>query len=104
VDHNIFGNLTGAPIASIEENRGDNFAKIFLYEDAGGYIYGYQAKIGKVIRQKSANIADERFHTREAARTAAEKEIEKLCSSANKNTRNLFADFNVIRRNQPELF
>jgi hypothetical protein len=101
---NIFGNLTGDPSSTVEEKRGEHFIKIFIYENGGGYVYGYQVKVGKLIRQKVANIADERFATRERARISAVSEIETLRAAMNATSRNIFADFSIIRHNQPELF
>ena len=98
-----WGNLKAEPVKIIEENHGDNFIKIFLYEYSGSFFFGFQLKIEKVIRQKKANVADLPLKGPDAARTAAREMIVEICRKNNAIKR-LFADFTVIRYNQPELF
>ena len=98
-----WGNIRGEPAGSTEERHGDYYVKIFIYGVDGRFYYGYQIKIGTMIRQKTANIKDRSFSTAELARSSASVEIERVCGT-NKNVNKLFADFIRIRYNQGSLF
>ena len=98
-----WGNIRTEPAGGTEERHGDYYVKIFIYSVEGKFFYGYQLKIGTMIRQKAANIKDRSFSTAELARSACSIEIERVCNS-NKNVKKLFADFIRIRYNQGSLF
>jgi hypothetical protein len=108
-----WGNLKGTPDKTIEEYHGDNFIKIFIYKyqsisaAADGrdndYFFGFQLKLDKVVRQKRASIADPPLRCIDEARLAAQNMIIDLCRK-NKAIKRVFADFTIIRYNQPELF
>jgi hypothetical protein len=98
-----WGNMRGEPQKLIEETHGDNFVKISIYDAGGLYCYGYQLKMGTVLRQKAANIGAAMYKTPEAARDAAGNEIAGICAG-NKNSKRMFADFINIRYNQADLF
>jgi len=108
-----WGNLKGPPVKIIDECHGDNFIKIFLYNytsistithnRGADYYFGFQIKLEKLVRQKKANIADRPLRGVEEARQAAQNMIIDLCKR-NHAIKRLFADFTVIRYNQPELF
>jgi len=98
-----WGNIKGEPAGSIEERHCEHYVKIFIYSVDGRFYYGYQIKVGTMIRQKAANINDRNFPTAELARSSASVEIERVCST-NKNVNKLFADFIRIRYNQGSLF
>jgi len=99
----VWGNVQGEPAGSTEERHGDWYVKITVYCVEGKFYYGYQIKIGTMIRQKTANIKDRAFSTAELARSSASVEIERVCNT-NKNVKKLFADFIRIRYNQGSLF
>jgi hypothetical protein len=99
----VWGNLRNNPIQIIEEHHGDNFIKIFIYEYEHHFYYGYQLKVGTMIRQKLANVKDENYTSIDNIARAASAKIKTLCDT-NKNVRKLFEDFTKIRYNQPELF
>jgi hypothetical protein len=98
-----WGNIRAAPVKTIEESHGDNFIKVFIYEAKGAFYFGYQIKVGKTIQQKSANINDRAFDTKDLARIYGCSEAQAACGS-NKNTLKLFAEFKKIKNAQPELF
>jgi hypothetical protein len=98
-----WGNLRGDPIRVVEEERGGNFVKVFVYKAGGLFAYGFQLKVGTVIRQRTANIGGAVFKTEGAAREAAGKEVEAICAT-NKNSRKFFADFQKIRYTDCDLF
>jgi hypothetical protein len=98
-----WGNIRNTPVKVIEESHDDNFVKIFIYEIDGCFYYGYQIKVGKTICQKTANISDKPFGTKDLARIYGCNEVENTCNS-NKNTRKLFAEFKRIANAQLELF
>jgi hypothetical protein len=98
-----WGNFRGDPFLIIEERHGGNFIKIMVYRAGNTYYYGYQVKMGGMIRQQAANAAGEAFSTPDLARMAASQHIEKLCGT-NRNTRKLFVDFTRIRYSQGTLF
>ena len=108
-----WGNLKGAPIKTIDEYHGESFIKIFIYQylsivsAASGrtadYFFGFQLKLGQLIRQKRANIADRPIRSIDEARVAARNMIVDICRK-NKATKSIFAEFTIIRYNQPELF
>ena len=98
-----WGNLRGDPQRLIEEAQGDNFIKVSIFKVGELFAYGYQLKVGTVIRQKAANIGGAVFKTEGSAREAAGKDIEAVCAS-NKNSKRYFADFQKIRYTDLELF
>jgi hypothetical protein len=99
-----WGNYRGDPKRIIEERHGDDFIRISIYWAADGvFRYGFQVKVGTMIRQKAANAAGDAFSTVELARMAASVEIEGLCGT-NKNVKRAFADFTQIRYSQRGLF
>jgi hypothetical protein len=98
-----WGNLRGKSVRIIEERRGDNFINIFIYEYEHYFYYGYQLKVGTMIKQKLANIKDKNYSGSDIALAYANAEIKALCDT-NKNVRKLFVGFTKIRYNQPELF
>jgi hypothetical protein len=98
-----WGNIRLAPVKTIEEANGKNFVKIFIYEYRGGYFFGFQIKIEKVVRQRAANVNDLPLKTLEAARGAARGMIVQICKE-NHVIKRLYTDFTVIGYNQPELF
>lgn len=99
----IWGNLHASPTLAIEERHDGNFIRIQIYETGGVFLFGYQLKLGGVVKQKAPNTADAAFETADAARTAARKEIQ-LIGNANRSVRKIFAGFNKIRYNEQELF
>jgi hypothetical protein len=100
-----WGNIKTEPTNIIEETHGENFVKIMLYKSPGrdAWIFGFQLKIARVVRQKLANITDKPHKGPDAARRAARDMIIDVCRK-NHGIKRLFADFTVIRYNQPELF
>ena len=111
--YDTWGNLKGPPEKTIDEYHGENFIKIFIYKYtsistvAGGreadYHFGFQIKIERLVRQKRANIADPPMRGADEARLAARNMIVDVCKK-NRAIKRLFADFTIIRYNQPELF
>jgi hypothetical protein len=102
-DYDQWGNLKINPVKAVEEVHGENFVKIFLYQYRDSFFYGFQLKIEKVVRQKRANIGDPALGGIESARAAAKDQIIDICKR-NHGIKRLFADFTIIRYNQPELF
>jgi hypothetical protein len=100
---NAFGAILSDPVKTIIENHNKDFVRIYLYEFSGAYHFGYQLKVGRIIRQKLANIADPPLESAEAARMAARDEIKQICGSS-RFVQNVFAGFTAIMYNQPELF
>jgi hypothetical protein len=100
---NAFGAITLDPMRTIVESHNKNFVRIFLYECAGRFYYGFQLKIDRIIRQKRANVADISYDEAEDARLAARNEILGICDSS-RFIRDIFEDFVTIIYNQPELF
>ena len=98
-----WGNLRGDPLCVIDEAHGDNFVKILIYKADGFFAYGFQLKVGTVIRQKAANIGGAVFKSEGEAREAAGIEIEAVCA-ANKNSKKYFAEFSKIRYIEYDLF
>jgi len=98
-----WGNLKGTPVKTIEENHGENFIKIFIYQCQDNFYFGFQLKIDRLIRQKRANIADSPMRGADDSRTAAQNLIIEICKK-NKVVKKTFAEFTIIRYNQPELF
>ena len=97
MDNNFdqWGNLKGEPIRIVEEHHGDNFIRIYIHEANGLFAYGFQLKMGTVIRQTPANIGGAIFASEKMARIAASKEVEAVCSS-NKNSKKIFSEFQNI--------
>ena len=98
-----WGNLRGAPLKLIEEAHGENLIKVLIYQVDNFFTYGFQLKVGTVIRQKVANIGGATFKSEGSAREAAGKEIEAICAT-NKNSKKYFTDFLKIRYTDYELF
>jgi hypothetical protein len=98
-----WGNLRLQEEKVIEEIHGQNFIRIFIYKYNEQFFYGFQIKIGKLVRQKKANINDPPMQSTEAAREAARKQIIGICKTGHA-IKKLFNDFTVIQYNQPELF
>jgi hypothetical protein len=99
----IWGNLRIPPTQVIEERHEENYIKIFLYQNSDTFLYGYQIKVGSLLRQKTANITNKGYKTIDLARLYAENEIKTICNG-NKTARKVFAEFIKIRYNHPELF
>jgi hypothetical protein len=98
-----WGNIREKPSSTVDEHHGDNFIRVLFYNRDTVYYYGFQVKMGTMFRERSANIHDEAFGSADAARAAANREIEALCGT-NKNVKKLFVDFGKIRYNQGMLF
>jgi hypothetical protein len=98
-----WGNIRGEPSGSVDERHDNHFVKLLVYQKDGRFYYGYQIKIGTMIKQKTANIKDRSFTSEDGARGAASIEVERVCNS-NKNVKKLFAEFIRIRYNQRTLF
>jgi hypothetical protein len=103
MEHDVWGNLRGDPYRLIEETCGENTIKVSIYKVDTRFYYGYQLKVGTLIRQKAANISAATHKTEGAAREAAGKEIEAVCAG-NKNSKKFFADFTKIRYTEYDLF
>jgi hypothetical protein len=101
--YDTWGYFRTAPIKTIEEIHGENFVRIFIYQNANNFFYGYQIKIGNMIKQKPANIKDISFADTDSTRIKACREIQSVCA-ANRSARKLIADFDKIRYTQPTLF
>lgn len=97
-----WGNLK-TPLKVIEETHGENFIKIFVYQYQADYFFGYQIKIDGIIRQKKANIKGLPMRDADEARESARKMIVDICNKK-KVTKRIFAEFTIIKYNQPELF
>ena len=100
---NTWGNLRGDPALVIDEAHDSNFVKISIYNVDGLFAYGFQLKMGTIIRQKTANIGGAIYKSEGAAREAAGKEVEAICAT-NKNSKKYFAEFQKIRYNDYDLF
>lgn len=98
-----WGNLRGSPVLTVEEAQGDNFINIFIYKWCDLFIFGYQLKVGTILRQHKANIGDMAYKTEGAAREAAAMAIEAICAT-NKNSKKYFAEFQKIRYTEYDLF
>jgi hypothetical protein len=98
-----WGNLRGAPCKAIEEAHGENMVKVSVYRVDNAFCYGYQLRVGTLIRQKAANIGWAIYNSEGAAREAAGNEIMAICET-NKNSKKFFAEFTKIRYNQYDLF
>jgi hypothetical protein len=102
-DYDAWGNIRLQAQKVIEENHGQNFIKILIYQYNKQFFYSFQVKIEKLVRQKRANIGDPPLESTEAARAAARDQIIKICKAGHA-IKKAFNDFTVIRYNQPELF
>lgn len=91
------------PIKIIEENHKKNYVKISIYEISGGFYFGYQLKVDRIVRQKCPTMNDTARTSAEEARLAARDEIKDLCGH-NRFIREIFEDFTMIKYNQGELF
>jgi hypothetical protein len=98
-----WGNLRGDPLKVIEEAHDGNTVKVLIYRVDDTFCYGYQLKMGTLIRQKAANIGEAIHKDEAAARKAAGNEIAAICET-NKNSKKFFADFEKIHYNQYDLF
>jgi hypothetical protein len=97
-----WGNIKKKPVKTIEQNKGGDFIKIYIFQAGPCFFYEYQFKIKKLILQKNANINDVPFETEEKARIAARNELLSLVSE--KKRQETFSSFDLICYNQPELF
>jgi hypothetical protein len=95
--------LHGDPHKLIEEIHGENCIRVFIYQVDMLFYYGYQLKVGTLLRQKVANIGAIAYKTGGAAREAAGKEIEIICGG-NKNSKKYFEEFAQIRYTEYDLF
>jgi hypothetical protein len=98
-----WGNLRGEPCKVIEEARGENVVKVSVYRVDNNFYYGYQLKVGTLVRQKAANIGGAIYNSEGSAREAAGNEIMAICET-NKNSKKFFAEFTKIQYNQYDLF
>jgi hypothetical protein len=98
-----WGNLRGEPCKVIEEAHGENHVKVSIFRVDNAYCYGYQLKVGTLIRQKAANIGMAIHNSEGAAREAAANEVAAVCNT-NKNSKKFFEEFSRIRYNQYDLF
>ena len=100
-----WGNMRGEPDKRIDETIGDNYINILFYKlnDGSDFIYGFQLKVGTVIRQKTAKVAGPFYKTTAEAHKAAGEEIKAVCA-INKNSKKYFEEFKTICYNEPELF
>ncbi|MDR0835263.1 MAG: hypothetical protein LBN11_01610 [Tannerella sp.] len=98
-----WGNLRTNPVKLIEEVHDGNFIRVQIFENNGSFLYGYQLKLGGVIKQKMANVNDLSFKNIDDARLSACSEIKEI-GTANRSIRKLFIDFIKVQCNQPELF
>jgi hypothetical protein len=98
-----WGNLRGEPFLIIEEAHGTNFINIFIYKAGDLFSFGYQLRVGTILRQKKANISGAIYKTNGAAREAAGNEVAALCAT-NKNSKKYFAEFQKIKYTDYDLF
>jgi len=98
-----WGNLRGDPCRVIEEAHDENAVKVLIYRVDNAFCYGYQLKMGTLIRQKAANIGGAIHKSEAAAREEAGNEIAAICET-NKNSKKFFADFTKICYHQYDLF
>jgi hypothetical protein len=103
MEHDTWGNLRGDPHKLIEETHGEHMIKVFIYQVDMRYYYGYQLKVGTLLRQRVANIGAAAYKTEGAAWEAAGKEIEIICAG-NKNSKKYFEEFTQIRYTDYDLF
>jgi hypothetical protein len=103
MEHDIWGNLRGDPHKVIEETHEENTVKVFIYKVDTFFYYGYQLKVGTLLRQRAANIEALAYKTEWSAREAAGKEIEIICVG-NKNSKKHFEEFTKIRYIEHDLF
>jgi hypothetical protein len=100
----IWGNIKKTPVKAIEQARGPDFIRIYIYRADPGFYYGFQLKLKKLILQKEANIKDEPCKTEDEARQAARRTIVAFVGSYSKKLVDLYLTFDKICYNQPELF
>jgi hypothetical protein len=103
MEHDAWGNLRGDPFNFIEETHGENTIKVFIYQVEMLFYYGYQLKVGTLLRQRVANIGAVAYKTEAAAQEAAGKEIEIICAG-NKNSKKYFEEFTKVRYIEYDLF
>jgi hypothetical protein len=100
-----WGNIKAAPERIIEETHGKNFIKILIFEVDGAFYFGYQFRISRLIRGKTANINGQSYETPGSAITAARKELKGIIfKTKSRGLKMLFANFVKLYYNQPELF
>jgi len=99
-----WGNIQKPPENCIEENRGTDFIKIYIYKTDPGYYFGYQIKMNKLILQKQANILMKPYETVEKAQIAARADLVSTVGKHSNNKTKLLYSFDKICYNQPELF
>jgi hypothetical protein len=102
-DYDTWGNIRLEPVKAAQEAHGENCIRLFVYQYNGAFYFGFQIKIERLVRQKRANIKDIPHNTIEGARSAARNMIIEICKE-NHAIKKLFADFTVIKYDQPELF
>jgi hypothetical protein len=102
-DYDTWGNIRLEPVKALDEAHGANFVRVFVYQYQGAFYFGFQVKIERLVRQKKANIKDIPHASMDGARAAARKMIIDICKE-NHAIKKLFADFTVIKYDQPELF
>ena len=98
-----WGNLRGEPFLTIEEAHAANYVNIYIYKVDELFAYGYQLKVGTILRQKKANISGAIYKTDGAAREAAGNEVSAICAT-NKNSKKYFAEFQKIKYTDYDLF
>jgi len=103
MDKNIWGNLCGKPLQLIEETHENNFVNVLIYQVGDSFTYGYQLRVGTIIRQKAANVDSAKYKSIGKAREAAGNEIQAICNT-NKNSKKYFAEFKKICYIDSELF
>jgi hypothetical protein len=74
-----WGNIKTPPIKACEETHGENFIKIFVYSYSGGYLYGCQAKVEKMVRQRRPNIGQTPLQSVETVYYTARRDILDIC-------------------------
>jgi hypothetical protein len=86
--HTIFDHLYGNsdvikkdPIKVTEEHHEKDFVKILIFEKSGLYVYAYQIKVAKLIRQKVPQPLDIGVDSIADAHSAAWRESYKLFSA-----------------------
>jgi hypothetical protein len=103
-NHDVWGNLRGEPCRIIEEAHGSNYIKILIYKADIFFAYGFQMRVGSIMRQKAANISGAIYLTAARAKEAAGNEIESICKT-NRNSKKYFEEFSSkIRYTVSELF
>jgi hypothetical protein len=76
----VISNVQKEPVKIIEEHHENDFVKISIFEKSGRFVYDYQFKIAKLIRQKISLPLDVGNGSINDAQSAAWNEIIKICS------------------------